>query len=219
MQTIARANRVCDGKPNGLIIDYIGIVKALRKALAEYTTSDGESGGGGTEVTVDKAELIAKLFEAIAKAKSHLAGHCFILQTLVDATDFTKMALLKDAADAMCTTVEIRKTFCTYAGTIKNLMKFVSREDITDPAVIADKNAILAIFGQLQKRRKQADITDLSVTINEIISEEIGTDPDSSLTGTRQFDISAIDFDFLRKEFAKIKRKNLVLSDLSLIHI
>ena len=39
MQTIARANRVCDGKPNGLIIDYIGIVKALRKALADYTTS------------------------------------------------------------------------------------------------------------------------------------------------------------------------------------
>lgn len=30
MQTIARANRVADGKDNGLIIDYIGIVKALR---------------------------------------------------------------------------------------------------------------------------------------------------------------------------------------------
>lgn len=37
MQTIARANRVADGKDNGLIIDYIGIVKALRKALADYT--------------------------------------------------------------------------------------------------------------------------------------------------------------------------------------
>ena len=29
MQTIARANRVSEGKSNGLIIDYIGIVKAL----------------------------------------------------------------------------------------------------------------------------------------------------------------------------------------------
>lgn len=36
MQTIARANRVAEGKSNGLIIDYIGIVKALRKALADY---------------------------------------------------------------------------------------------------------------------------------------------------------------------------------------
>ena len=32
MQTIARANRVSEGKSNGLIVDYIGIVKALRKA-------------------------------------------------------------------------------------------------------------------------------------------------------------------------------------------
>ena len=33
MQTIARANRVAAGKSNGLIIDYIGIVGALKKAL------------------------------------------------------------------------------------------------------------------------------------------------------------------------------------------
>lgn len=38
MQTIARANRVNEGKSNGLIVDYIGIVKALREALADYTS-------------------------------------------------------------------------------------------------------------------------------------------------------------------------------------
>ena len=43
MQTIARANRVSEGKSNGLIIDYIGIVKALRKALADYTANVGGS--------------------------------------------------------------------------------------------------------------------------------------------------------------------------------
>ena len=37
MQTIARANRVAEGKSNGLIVDYIGIVKALRKALALHS--------------------------------------------------------------------------------------------------------------------------------------------------------------------------------------
>ena len=45
MQTIARANRVNEGKSNGLIIDYIGIVKALRKALADYTANIGGKGG------------------------------------------------------------------------------------------------------------------------------------------------------------------------------
>ena len=52
MQTIARANRVAEGKSNGLIVDYIGIVKALRKALADYTANVG--GQGGTDPTIDK---------------------------------------------------------------------------------------------------------------------------------------------------------------------
>ena len=213
MQTIARANRVCAGKPNGLIIDYIGIVKALRKALAEYTVSTGGSEGGNDPI-VDKDKLLKHLLEAIVGAKTFLAEHEFELQKLVDATDFTKMALLKDAADAMCKTAEIRKTYCTYGGTIKRLMKFVSRDDITDQAIIADKNAIIAIFDLLQKRRKSADTTDLSVAIHEIISDEIGTQPDSKLTGTRQFDISSIDFDLLRREFAKMRHQNLVLEDI-----
>ena len=45
MQTIARANRVSEGKSNGLIVDYIGIVKALRKALADYTGQQEQPGG------------------------------------------------------------------------------------------------------------------------------------------------------------------------------
>ena len=40
MQAIARANRVNAGKNNGLIVDYCGILKNLRKALATF------AGGG-----------------------------------------------------------------------------------------------------------------------------------------------------------------------------
>lgn len=214
MQTIARANRVCDGKPNGLIIDYIGIVKALRKALADYTISGGGSGEPGGEVAVDKEKLIRSFLEAIAGAKEFLHQHGFELQTLIDASDFEKMALLKDAANAMCETSEIRKEFCTYGSTIKRLKKFMSRDDITDKAVLAERDALLAIYNQLQKRRKNADTTDLSVAIHEIISDEVGTQPDTDLTGSRRFDISAIDFDLLRREFAKMKHQNLVLSDI-----
>ncbi len=77
MQTIARANRVAEGKSNGLIIDYIGIVKALRKALADYTANVG--GGGGTDPTVDKKELIARIIETIDKAKTFLSENDFDL--------------------------------------------------------------------------------------------------------------------------------------------
>ena len=70
MQTIARANRISEGKSNGLIIDYIGVVKALRKALADYTAN--VVGNGGTDPMVDKDKLIAHIIETIAKTKVFL---------------------------------------------------------------------------------------------------------------------------------------------------
>ena len=44
MQTIARANRVSQGKQAGEIIDYIGVFRNLQEALAVYGSG---SGGGG----------------------------------------------------------------------------------------------------------------------------------------------------------------------------
>ena len=41
MQAITRANRVKEGKPNGLIVDYNGLLKSLRKALATFATGKG----------------------------------------------------------------------------------------------------------------------------------------------------------------------------------
>jgi len=41
MQAIARANRVNEGKNNGLIVDYCGILKNLRKALATFAGHQG----------------------------------------------------------------------------------------------------------------------------------------------------------------------------------
>jgi type I restriction enzyme R subunit len=48
MQTIARVNRVWRDKPNGLIVDYLGLVENLREALAIYT----QRPGGGSEPPV-----------------------------------------------------------------------------------------------------------------------------------------------------------------------
>lgn len=67
MQTIARANRVAAGKSNGLIIDYIGIVKALQKALNDYTQN--KEGNFSINPTVDKEELVAQILRAAADAK------------------------------------------------------------------------------------------------------------------------------------------------------
>lgn len=213
MQTIARANRVSEGKSNGLIIDYIGIVKALRKALADYTADVG--GNGGTDPTVDKDELIARIIETITKAKAFLSEKNFNLQMLIDAYDFMKLSYLQEAANAVCGTIEDKKTFTTYASEIKRLMKYIDRDNITDDTR-KEYEAIAAIYAELQKKRKHVNTTDLMVQMNAIISSyiEIQHTPMMIREEPRRFDISAIDFDLLRREFAKVKKKNLALKDL-----
>ncbi|GAA0493499.1 type I restriction endonuclease subunit R [Alkalibacterium indicireducens] len=43
MQAIARVNRVFEEKEGGLIVDYIGIGKALKEAMSDYTKADQEA--------------------------------------------------------------------------------------------------------------------------------------------------------------------------------
>jgi type I restriction enzyme, R subunit len=65
MQAIARANRVAEGKNNGLIVDYCGILKHLRKALATFAGTQPEGEGGETDPARPDEELLADLAEAI----------------------------------------------------------------------------------------------------------------------------------------------------------
>ena len=211
MQTIARANRVAEGKSNGIIVDYIGIVKALRKALADYTVS---SGGGGLDPTIDKEELIARILAIIAMAKAFLQGLGFDLAALTTATGFQKLELLQLAANAVCGRIEDKKTFTTYATELNKLMKYLDRTDAAE-ATRQEYAAIAAIHSALQKKRRHIDTTDLMVEINEILSDYVEIEPMAEgLVPSRRFDISAIDFELLGREFARSKTKNLVFRDL-----
>ena len=213
MQTIARANRVAEGKSNGLIIDYIGIVKALRKALADYTANAG--GLGGTDPTVDKEKLIARIGDTVAKTETFLSERKIDLGLLIAAEGFAKLSYLQDAANAVCGSMEDKKSFSTYASELKRLMKYTDRDDVTGH-MRRQCEAIAAIYGMLQKKRKHTDTTDLMVEINAIINDYVEIEPQqpNAITAPPRFDISAIDFDLLRREFAKTRRKNLLMRDL-----
>lgn len=211
MQTIARANRVSEGKSNGLIIDYIGIVKALRKALADYTANVG---GRNTDPTVDKEELIAHILETIEDAREFLDSKDFDLEDLIYAKDFAKLSLLQTAANAVSDSRESIKQFMTYGNEINTMMKYLDRNDISQ-ADRERKDAVIAIFDELKKKKKHVDTVDLMVQINGILGEYIlieQTPKDKDFA--KRFDISKIDFDLLRKEFAKAQKKNLLIKDL-----
>ena len=213
MQTIARANRVNEGKSNGLIIDYIGIVKALRKALADYTVNIG--GAGSIDPTIDKDKLLARISDTTEKAKGFLAKKGFDLQKLIQAVDFAKIAALQEGANAVSGSVEDKKTFSTYASELKRLVKYADRDDITG-AARKEYEAIAAIYTEMRKKRRHVDLTNLSIEINSIINEHVEVQSNAAIESTesRRFDISAIDFDLLQKEFAKAHNRNLLMRDL-----
>jgi type I restriction enzyme R subunit len=66
MQTIARANRVFEGKANGLIVDYVGVFRNLQKALAIYGT---DARGGATAQCSPGAAQVKDVRLAIEEAK------------------------------------------------------------------------------------------------------------------------------------------------------
>lgn len=204
---------ICVLQMTCLIVDYIGIVKALRKALADYTANAG--GNGGSDPTINKDELIARIIETIGKANAFLNENDFDLEMLINAYDFMKLSYLQEAANAVCGSIEDKKTFTTYASELNRLMRYMDRDDITGHTR-KQYEAIAAIYAELQKKRKHINTTDLMVEINGIISSYVEIQHTSLRVQeeSRRFDISAIDFDLLRREFSRVKKKNLVLRDL-----
>jgi type I restriction enzyme R subunit len=211
MQTIARANRVCDGKSNGLVVDYIGVVKALRKALADYTAARGGKSGG--DPAPDKAELIAKIESTVTAISDYMGEYDFSLKELVEADDFEKLALVKSGADAMCVSDEVRKRFEIQSRELFRMFKYIEKGEVSDE-IVRGKNAISAIYDQLQVKRSRADNSALMAEINEIVSSHVVVSKVSDEEDSRKFDISRIDFDRLRLEFEKTRNKNLLIKDL-----
>ena len=220
MQTIARANRVNEGKSNGLIIDYIGIVEALKKALAEYTANVGNH--DGVDPTVDKEKLIARILELIDILVAFFKQKDIYIEDFSDAQTnaFNRLSSLNEATNAVCDTVADKQTFTACASELHKLIKYIERDDISvDTRRVYE--TIAAIHRMLKPKRRDVDTTDLMVTINAIISEHIGMKESLGQTedaiGSEyitRIDISAINFNILRKEFTRVKYKNLLFRDL-----
>ncbi len=217
MQAIARANRVKEGKNNGLIVDYCGILKNLRKALATFAGHTGESpvGGGEDGPEVDPLnpddKLLGELAEAIGLVRERLASEGYDLERMKTATGFDKLKALKDAKELINTNDETRKGFEIACRAVfrkyKACLTF-ARVEIYKP----DYQAINYIYSSLQDDKAAADTAAIIQRLNAIVAEAIEIKADA--VEDRIFDISKVNFDLLRKEFAKSERKASDVQDL-----
>ena len=99
MQAIARANRVYPGKDFGLIVDYNGMLKSLRAALAQYAL--GDEGGGAEEIVAPIEERVKALLAAIEETEAHLLKIGFDATRMIDAKGFTRIAAIADGVEAV----------------------------------------------------------------------------------------------------------------------
>ena len=215
MQAIARANRVYPGKDCGLIVDYNGMLKSLREALAQYAIGDEDDGGDGGDIVAPLEELVQMLAEAIEAAENHLKGLHFDPVRPTEAKGFTRIQALRDAVDALYTSDETKRRFEIMARQVFIRFKTL----LMEPSVFAyaeRHDSIEVIYKKLQEKRDTADVTEVLKELHKIVNEAIRAqgsveDHTEGLT----VDLSRIDFAKLRDEFAKkVKRKHAALQDI-----
>lgn len=219
MQAIARANRVSEGKNNGLIVDYCGILKNLRKALATYAGSTGTAPVDPADPPPDidpvrpPEELLADLEEAIEAATAFLAGRSFRLLDILEKQGFERNRAIVDAKEAVNENDESRKRFQIMAREVFKKFKAC----LTFKAVNAYRHrydAINVIYKGLEQDVEKADISEIIRALQTVVDESLEARIETAETEGRLYDISQIDFERLKKEFERSPAKNTTVQSL-----
>jgi type I restriction enzyme, R subunit len=215
MQAIARANRVYPGKDCGVIVDYNGVLKSLREALAQYALGDEDDGEDGGEIVEPIEKLVKSLVQAIEAVENHLRQLGFEPARLRGAKGFDRIQALRDAVDALYVSDEAKRRFEIMARQVFIRFKALLMEP-SSYAFAERHDNIETIYKKLEEKRDTADVTEVLKELHKIVNEAIraqqpGEDHAEGLT----VDLSQIDFEKLRDEFAKkVRRKHAALQDI-----
>ncbi len=207
MQAIARANRVHEGKNNGLIVDYCGILKNLRSALATFAGHTGEDDDTPEIPARPQEELLEELLEAIDTVHSFLAQQDYRFENITEKIGFERNAAIMAAKEIINENDETRKQFEIMARVV--FQKFKACLNV--PGINNCRrayDAINIVYKSLHEDREKADISHIIKELHQIVGRSISVTDAEQIQETRQpFDISAIDFERLRQEFTKIPLK------------
>lgn len=213
MQAIARANRRFPGKEFGLIVDYNGMLQSLRKALAEYALGDDAANPG--DIVGPLVERVSALVDALQETEKLLLERGVDVEVLKTAKGFDRIRALADAVEVVCTSDETRRRFEILARAVFSRFKSLAG-DASAYQFGRRHDDIATIYKKLIELRDFSDVTDVLKALHRIVNEAIRThDPGEDHKDSRTYDLSRIDFDKLRAEFAsKVARKATVIQDI-----
>lgn len=203
MQTIARANRVAPGKSSGLIVDYVGIFRALQNALATYArpTVDGVEGGP----ILDKSELVKALKVSINETALFSEIRGIRLEMIAASQGFSRIGLIDDAVEAFLASDADKKQYLQMAGRVARLFKAI----LPDP--LANELAPIAVLisylaAKMRAETESPDIAAVMSDVENLLNDSIATEgyrigPASNPEAL--INLSEIDFEALQSKFAQ----------------
>ncbi len=202
MQTVARANRVFEDKTNGLIVDYVGNLRNLHKALAIYGSDSGGGVKKGEWPVGPKAELVEWLQEGIDESLDFCQERNVNLEAIETAEGFDRIKALDDAVDQILFNDETKQRFLFLASQVDKLFRAILPDEHANEFV--KMHNLLAILAE--KIQSHSPVTDISAVVHDVErlldSAVIARDYVQGKP-PKLVDLSRLDFEALKQRFSK----------------
>ena len=206
MQAIARVNRVFPKKAGGLVVDYIGIAKALKLAMRDYTNNDRKN-FGNPDI---KGTAFEKFREKLEVCKGLMHGYSY--HEFKTGTDFDRARLIKGAVNFLMALDESSK--------LASYMKEASllHNSVTLCRSLLDENqryeasffeAVRTLLARLQSKGKISKC-EINQRISELLQQSVKSSGVTNLFSDVRGEFSLFDASFL-EEVAKMKEKNIAI--------
>lgn len=207
MQAIARVNRVFPEKEGGLIVDYIGIAQALKRAMKEYTDRDKKKFGDPD---------IAKTALTTYREKDEICHDLFFgfdFSQYPSATDAEKGQIIKSAANFLLATDKEakRKTFIQESALLHNAVT-LCRSLLSDEQlqIVAFYDAVRVLLMRFETSRNAVKAKEVNERIRNLLAQSVQSEGIVVLFDDKNRDFSLFDDTFL-EEIRRMKEKNLAV--------
>ena len=207
MQAIARVNRVFGDKEGGLVVDYVGIAKALKQAMNDYTVRDRKRYG---DTDIAKVAL-PKFREKLEICKDLFYGYDY--STFITGSDLERAKCISGGVNFICDRdkEKDREAFLKEALLLKqalSLCSSIADEKQRFEAAFFETVRVLLIRLQNKGVDKKLSLKDINDRINELLKQSIKSDGVINLFADVNEKLSLFDPGFL-EEISKMKEKNL----------
>ena len=209
MQAIARVNRVFNEKEGGLVVDYIGIASALKKAMNDYTARDKKNYG---DPDISKVAY-NKFLEKLSICRDFFHG--FDYSKFISGTDLERATTITDGVDFILSDKsesENRDIFVKEALLLKQALSLCSsivEKEMRFEAVFFESVRIMLVRSN-NPEKKKFSLKDVNERINNLLKHTIKSDGVINLFSDIKTEFSIFDQSFL-EDVANMKQKNLAV--------